>query len=166
MLTPTSAALFLLAGVGLAFYFRYEKARLAEERGELSSKTSPYFSISITNTNFFPKEKEKGLKSYGRPQIGGPFSLSTHDRKPFTQENLLRKWSLVYFGFTNCPDICPAELDKVTTVLSSIRTRLLLFPSRSVVEALSNMSSREGARRYIFTCLHFGRPSSRYSIAY
>jgi len=96
--TPTSAALFVLAGVGLAFYFRSEKTRLAEER-----------------------EKEKGLKSYGRPQIGGPFSLSTHDGKPFTQDNLLGKWSLVYFGFTNCPDICPAELDKVTTVLNDIR---------------------------------------------
>ena len=60
--------------------------------------------------------------------------MSTHDSKPFTQEDLLGKWSLVYFGFTNCPDICPAELDKVTTVLNSIRTRLLFFSSRSVVE--------------------------------
>lgn len=28
---------------------------------------------------------------------------------------------MVYFGFTNCPDICPAELDKVTVVLNNIR---------------------------------------------
>jgi protein SCO1/2 len=28
---------------------------------------------------------------------------------------------MVYFGFTNCPDICPAELDKVTAVLNNIR---------------------------------------------
>ena len=120
----------------------------------------------LPTTNFFSKEKEKGLKSYGRPQIGGPFSLSTHDSKPFTQENLLGKWSLVYFGFTNCPDICPAELDKVTTVLNGIRTRLLPFPFLRRRKALSNLSSREGARRYIFTCLHFCRPSSRYSVAY
>ena len=78
---------------------------------------------SLTNLS---KEKEKGLKSYGRPQIGGPFSLGTHDGKTFSQENLLGKWSLVYFGFTNCPDICPAELDKVTTVLNDIRTRFIL----------------------------------------
>ena len=43
---------------------------------------------------------------------------------------------------------------------SSIRRRLFFFSSHSVVEALSNMSSREGARRYIFTCLHIGSPSS------
>ena len=146
----------------MVFYFRYEKERLAEERGEYRSA---YFSNHNIN---FSKEKEKGLKSYGRPQIGGPFSLSTHDSKPFTQENLLGKWSLVYFGFTNCPDICPAELDKVTTVLNNIRTRLLFPPPplSDVVEALLNMSSRERSWRYFFTCLHFCRPCSRYSIAY
>lgn len=121
-----------------------------------------YSLFSIHSLDFFTEEKERGLKSYGRPQIGGPFSLTTHDNKPFTQENLLGKWSLVYFGFTNCPDICPAELDKVTAVLDNIRT-----PSSSIIEAFeTNMSNRERARRYISTRLHFRRPSSRYSIPY
>jgi hypothetical protein len=31
---------------------------------------------------------------------------------------------MVYFGFTNCPDICPAELDKVTAVLNNLRAYL------------------------------------------
>jgi hypothetical protein len=31
--TPTSAALFIAAGVGLFFYFRHEKQRMLEERG-------------------------------------------------------------------------------------------------------------------------------------
>ena len=72
--------------------------------------------LSLINT-----EKERGLKSYGRPNIGGPFSLTTHEGKPFTEKDLNGKWSMVYFGFTNCPDICPAELDKVTAVLNNIR---------------------------------------------
>ena len=66
-------------------------------------------------------ERERGLKSYGRPHVGGSFSLATHDDKPFSQDDLLGRWSLVYFGFTNCPDICPTELDKVTTMVKSIR---------------------------------------------
>lgn len=65
-------------------------------------------------------ERERGLKSYGRPNIGGPFSLTTHDGKTFSQDDLLGKWSLVYFGFTNCPDICPTELDKMTVVVNSL----------------------------------------------
>ncbi|TFK35013.1 SCO1/SenC-domain-containing protein [Crucibulum laeve] len=95
--TPTSAAIFVAVGAGLFFYFRQEKARLVEER-----------------------EKERENKQFGRPNIGGPFSLTTHDGKPFTEKDLLGKWNLVYFGFTNCPDICPAELDKMTTVLDSV----------------------------------------------
>lgn len=76
---------------------------------------------NLTGISIRDSEKERGLKSYGRPHIGGPFSLMTHDGKPFTQDDMLGKWSLVYFGFTNCPDICPAELDKVTAVLNNIR---------------------------------------------
>ncbi|KAG6833591.1 hypothetical protein H0H87_004218 [Tephrocybe sp. NHM501043] len=87
--TPASAALFVATGVGLFFYFRYEKEQLLVRR-----------------------EEERANKQYGRPQIGGPFNLLTPDGQPFTEQNLLGKWSLVYFGFTNCPDICPEELDK------------------------------------------------------
>ncbi|KAH6896382.1 h-sco1 [Coprinopsis sp. MPI-PUGE-AT-0042] len=96
--TPKSAAVFIAAGVGLFFYFRYEKERLLEER-----------------------EKERQSKAYGRPKLGGPFTLTTHDGKTFTEQDMKGKWSLVYFGFTNCPDICPAELDKITDVLNVVQ---------------------------------------------
>ena len=80
-------------------------------------------------------------KQYGRPQIGGPFSLTTDTGKLFTDENLLGKWSLVYFGFTNCPDICPAELDKVTSVLDSVGA--YLFASVRVHVALTSETEKE-----------------------
>jgi protein SCO1/2 len=72
-------------------------------------------------------ENERASKQFGRPQIGGPFTLSTQDGETFTEKNLRGKWSLVYFGFTNCPDICPQELDKMTTVLDVIGAPRILF---------------------------------------
>jgi protein SCO1/2 len=72
-------------------------------------------------------DNERASKQYGRPQIGGPFTLSTQDGKIFTEKNLRGKWSLVYFGFTNCPDICPQELDKMSAVLDVIGTFGPLF---------------------------------------
>jgi protein SCO1/2 len=98
--------------------------------------------LTFSSTFFsFRIEKERMNKQYGRPQIGGPFSLTTDTGKPFTDENLLGKWSLVYFGFTNCPDICPAELDKVTSVLDSVGT--CLFASVRVHVALTSETEKE-----------------------
>lgn len=65
-------------------------------------------------------EKELDSRSVGRPQVGGPFTLTTHEGKPFSEQDLLGKWSFVYFGFTNCPDICPAELDKLGEILTAL----------------------------------------------
>ncbi|KAJ2921812.1 hypothetical protein H1R20_g12910, partial [Candolleomyces eurysporus] len=67
------------------------------------------------------REKERASRQYGRPSVGGPFSLTTHEGKPFTEKDLEGKWSLVYFGFANCPDICPAELDKMTSVVNTVQ---------------------------------------------
>lgn len=45
-----------------------------------------------------------------RPAIGGPFALVDQDGKPFTSDELKGKPTLIYFGFTYCPDVCPTSL--------------------------------------------------------
>jgi protein SCO1/2 len=37
-----------------------------------------------------------------------------------TQADFANQWTIVYFGFTHCPDICPEELDKMSDVVSAI----------------------------------------------
>lgn len=64
--------------------------------------------------------KEREDQVAGRPQVGGPFNLTTHKDEPFTEKDLLGKWSLIYFGFTNCPDICPEELDKMSEAVDKL----------------------------------------------
>ncbi|KAL1301455.1 hypothetical protein AAFC00_005706 [Neodothiora populina] len=91
--------LFLLAGAGLTMYFRHEKDRMARQRVAQHSK------------------------GVGRPLVGGPFSLIDHDNKPFTDASLKGKYSLVYFGFTHCPDICPEELDKMAGMIDQVKER-------------------------------------------
>ncbi len=38
------------------------------------------------------------------------FSLTGQDGKPFTREDLRGHWTLLFTGFTNCPDVCPGTL--------------------------------------------------------
>ena len=48
------------------------------------------------------------------------FRLMDHHSQDFTLADLRGKWSLIFFGFTNCPDVCPGtlfELQKVTEAL-------------------------------------------------
>lgn len=79
---------------------------------------------------WYQQEKTKKLQAItgravvaGQAAIGGPFSLIDHHGKPFTEKNLLGSFSLVYFGFTHCPDICPEELEKVVAAVDMAAKR-------------------------------------------
>jgi protein SCO1/2 len=52
--------------------------------------------------------------------IGGDFTLTDHDGNEFSSDMMKGKMSLVYFGFTFCPDICPTSLQKLTNVLTTL----------------------------------------------
>lgn len=51
--------------------------------------------------------------------LGGDFSLQ-HISGPKTLADLKGKVSVLYFGFTTCPDICPMSLNKMERVLSDL----------------------------------------------
>src|SRR5690606_22138642 len=42
----------------------------------------------------------------------------------FTEKNLQGKWTLMFFGFTHCPDICPTTLAKLAQVYKQLDTDL------------------------------------------
>lgn len=44
----------------------------------------------------------------------GDYSLQTTDGQPFTAASLVGQPSLVFFGFTHCPDVCPTTLGDIT----------------------------------------------------
>ncbi len=44
------------------------------------------------------------------PKVVADFALVDGQGQPFSLENLRGHWSLLFFGFTNCPDVCPSAL--------------------------------------------------------
>ncbi|CAK7901622.1 protein Sco1p, mitochondrial [[Candida] anglica] len=92
--------LFVALGSALTYWFTREKERLRLQK-EVESK-----------------------RSYGKPLIGGPFNLIDTNNEQFTHKNLIndnKKFSIIYFGFTHCPDICPDELDKLGEMLDELK---------------------------------------------
>ncbi len=56
----------------------------------------------------------------GRPSIGGPFTLVDHDGRTVTSDSLKGKPTLIYFGFTYCPDVCPTSLLLMETAVEQL----------------------------------------------
>jgi len=57
---------------------------------------------------------------WNREPVGGPFELTDHTGKPRTERDFRGKLMLVYFGFTYCPDICPADLQAIGLALDKL----------------------------------------------
>ncbi|MGR3837898.1 MAG: SCO family protein [Cognatishimia sp.] len=50
------------------------------------------------------------------------FSLTNHWGQAVSEETYQGKWLLVFFGFTNCPDICPTTLTELGTVIDRLES--------------------------------------------
>ncbi len=62
-----------------------------------------------------------GLKNVAAPAaIGGPFQLTDQSGQTVTEKNLQGRPTLIFFGFTHCPDICPTSLFEISEVLKAM----------------------------------------------
>ncbi|KAI7899689.1 SCO1/SenC-domain-containing protein [Cokeromyces recurvatus] len=107
--TWKSAVVLGLTAVGLVIYFKNEKEKLKTLRAK--------------------RERDK-IRKLGRPAIGQePFELfNVNQGKRMTSKEILQgHFSLVYFGFTHCPDICPEELDKMAEVVEEVKEVVPIF---------------------------------------
>ena len=56
----------------------------------------------------------------GTADIGGPFTLVNQDGETVTEQDLLGRPTLTYFGFTYCPDICPTALQSIGAAMATV----------------------------------------------
>lgn len=62
----------------------------------------------------------QGAIQTGKALIGGPFSLTDQNGKRVTEKDFLGRYTLVFFGFTHCPDICPSSLQVMAAALDKL----------------------------------------------
>ena len=62
-----------------------------------------------------------GLKHVAVPAaIGGPFQLTDQSGQAVSQKDMEGHPTLIFFGFTHCPDVCPTSLFEISEVLKAL----------------------------------------------
>lgn len=90
---------------------------------------------------------EPGAKvtTSGKALVGGPFTLVDQNGKQVSDADFRGRYMLVFFGFTHCPDICPAELQVMSESLAQLGPKakevvpifITLDPERDTPEAMA-----------------------------
>ena len=88
----------------------------------------------------------------GQPTVGGPFTLTNQDGQVVDQSILKDKWTLVFFGFTYCPDYCPTTLGVLNAVQERMGDRakdlqivfISIDPERDTPKLLKDYLSSDG----------------------
>ena len=88
----------------------------------------------------------QAVKLFDQPRALPSFSLQQSDQTPLIPGELKGHWTLVFLGFTHCPDVCPTTLAQLaqaqkqwTALPDSIRPRVLFVsvdPDRDTPDAI------------------------------
>ena len=122
-LTVIAIAVFMLVVVG-GFVYRIQQPRV------------------LSDTEM----KVNGLYLLETPRNFGELNLIDHHGKSFDRERFVGQWSLVFFGFTYCPDICPTTMAFLNQFMGELEgtevedTQVVLVsvdPARDTVEQLA-----------------------------
>src|SRR3989337_2809391 len=90
----------------------------------------------------------------GKALIGGPFALVDQHGKKVTDRDFRGRYMLIFFGFTHCPDICPAELQGIRASLDELGPEaeevvpifVTLDPERDTPEVMADYVKNFGSR--------------------
>jgi protein SCO1/2 len=94
------------------------------------------------------------VETSGTALIGGPFTLIDQNGKTVTDRDFPGRYKLVFFGFTHCPDICPAELQVMAAVLDQLGDKadkvvpifITVDPERDTPQVMSDFVKNFGRR--------------------
>lgn len=102
--------------------------------------------ISLPRVMTEAEMKINGLYLLDTPRSIGEFELVDHLGAPFNRSRFEGKWSLVFFGFTYCPDVCPTTMTFLNEFMASLEgteaqdTQVIMVtvdPARDTVQQLA-----------------------------
>ncbi len=77
------------------------------------------------------------------------FALEDMNGRPFTDQSFLNHWSLVFFGFSSCPDICPLTMSVLNQAIDMIKEKGLPIPQVVFVSVDPERDTPEKLKQYV-----------------
>lgn len=109
----------------------------ARDFGEKETKTNPglfyatggalifmmFYMQYLTKLPQNNQQAKPTVRILGEAQIGGAWSAINSQGKPVSDKDYQNNYIIYYFGFTKCPDICPASLQKLGSAIDLLKKR-------------------------------------------
>jgi len=84
-----------------------------------------YVSISDKQpVTYIPKEVKINGVFLGESKNIQDFQLTDHKGKPFSKDNLIGHWTMMFFGFTNCGYVCPTTMSELNKMYHQLKSEL------------------------------------------
>lgn len=83
------------------------------------------------------------------PKLLTAFQLTAHDLKPLNIERLKGKWTLLFFGYTHCPDVCPITLTELEQMAQQLPPEILGSTQFVFVSVDPQRDSPESLAEYV-----------------
>ena len=101
----------------------------------------------------------KVAQEMGAAAIGGPFKLTDQNGKPRSDADFRGEYTLVFFGYTNCPDVCPTTLQTLTDAMTDLGPKaekvtpvfITVDPERDTAKALKDYAANFTPRLVMLT---------------
>ncbi|MHA1128455.1 MAG: SCO family protein [Alphaproteobacteria bacterium] len=103
-----------------------------------------YFALSPQPEDQFAECRATAVAG-GSAAIGGPFELTDHTGARVTDVDVIDRPSLVYFGYTYCPDVCPLDTYRNAEAVALLQERgvdvkpvmITIDPARDTPETMA-----------------------------
>jgi cytochrome oxidase Cu insertion factor (SCO1/SenC/PrrC family) len=100
--------------------------------------------LILAGSAFFLTPSRPIASGSGTALVGGPFALTDQTGKRVTDKDYLGHYTLVFFGYTFCPDVCPTELQVMSAALDKLGAKadaiqplfITIDPERDTVDVM------------------------------
>tara|TARA_B100000767_G_C19602453_1_gene466266 strand:- start:248 stop:859 length:612 start_codon:yes stop_codon:yes gene_type:complete len=107
------------------------------------------FIIILTSTFLFAEYLSRQNSPKKISEIIDNINLIDHKGKKFVSTTLQNQPSLIFFGFTHCPEVCPTTLSQLSEITEKLKTKIIttnivfitLDPQRDTQEHLKDYIS-------------------------